>query len=154
MPITCKRWRRNLLSPDVLLLLRRLPMQVTRTWLLTVTAMVCVVGTWAAKAQDRPAAAPAYYIADFELTDAEAIKPYSANVESTFKPFGGRFIVRGGDPVPLEGQSPRGRLVVIEFDSIEFAQAWYNSPAYAQLRPVRQKAGYSNIYIVQGLVRN
>ena len=129
-------------------------MQVSRTWLLIVTTMVCAVNPWAAKAQDRSAASPAYYVADFELSDREAIKPYSANVESTFKPFGGRFIVWGGDPVPLEGQTPRGRLVVIEFDTMEKAQAWYNSPAYAQLRPIRQKAGHSNIYIVQGLVRN
>jgi uncharacterized protein (DUF1330 family) len=151
----CKRWGRTLLSRDALLSLsRRLPMQVIGTRLLIVTAMACTAGTWAARGQDGPAAASAYYIADFELTDAEAIKPYSAKVESTFKPFGGRFIVRGGDPVPLEGRSPKGRLVVIEFDSIEKAQAWYNSAAYAELRPIRQKAGHSNIYIVQGLVRN
>jgi hypothetical protein len=99
----CKRGGRTLLSRDALLLLRRLPMQVTGTRLLIVTAMACTAGTWAARAQDGPAAASAYYIADFELADAEAIKPYSAKVESTFKPFGGRFIVRGGDPVPLEG---------------------------------------------------
>jgi uncharacterized protein (DUF1330 family) len=129
-------------------------MHLSRTWVLIVTAMVCVVGPWAANAQDRSAACPAYYVADFELSDREATKPYSANVESTFKPFGGRFIVRGGDPVPLEGQSPKGRLVVIEFDNMEKAQAWYNSPAYAQLRPIRQKAGHSNIYILQGLARN
>jgi uncharacterized protein (DUF1330 family) len=126
-------------------------MQVIATRLLIVTAMAC---TWAARAEDGPALASAYFIADFELTDAEAIKPYSAKVESTFRPFGGRFIVRGGDPVPLEGRPPKGRLVVIEFDSIDKAQAWYNSAAYAELRPIRQKAGRSNIYIVQGLVRN
>jgi uncharacterized protein (DUF1330 family) len=129
-------------------------MHMSKTWLLIVTTIVCVVDPWAAKAQNGSATGPAYYIADFELSDSEAIKPYSANVESTFKPFGGRFIVRGGDPVPLEGQSPRGRLVVIEFDTMEKARAWYNSPAYAQLRPIRQKAGHSNIFIVQGLVRN
>ena len=55
--------------------------------------------------------------------------------------------------MPLEGQSPKGRLVVIEFDSMEKAQAWYNSPAYTQLRPIRQKAGRSNIYIVEGLAK-
>lgn len=148
----CKRWSRNPLSGDVLLL-RRLPVQVTKRWLLIATAVVCIAGTLAARAQDRPAAAPAYYIADFELTDAEAIKPYSAKVESTFKPYGGRFIVRGGDPVPLEGRSPRGRLVVIEFDSMEKAQAWYNSTPYAELRPIRQKASHSNTYLVQGLAR-
>ncbi|WP_156042191.1 DUF1330 domain-containing protein [Bradyrhizobium sp. URHD0069] len=128
-------------------------MRVSSTWLLIASAMVCIVGPWAAKARVGSAAGPAYYIADFEVSDGEAIKPYSAIVESTFKTFGGRFIVRGGNPVPLEGQPPKGRLVVIEFDSMEKAQAWYNSPAYAQLRPIRQKAGHSNIYIVQGLVR-
>lgn len=87
------------------------------------------------------------------MTDREAIKPYSANVEATFKPFGGRFIVRGGDAVPLEGVSPKGRLVIIEFDSMERAKAWYNSPVYAQLRPIRQKAGHSNVYFVQGMAR-
>ena len=60
--------------------------------------------------------------------------------------------MRGGEPVPLEGESPKGRLVIIEFDSMEKAKAWYNSPAYTQLRPTRQKAGRSNVYLVQGLV--
>ena len=128
-------------------------MQTSRTWLLAVSVILCVAASWAGRSRDKPAAAaaPAYYIADFEVTDREAIKPYSANVEATFKPFGGRFIVRSAEPVPLEGQPPRGRLVIIEFDSMEKAQAWYNSPAYAQLRPIRQKAGRSNVYIVEGL---
>lgn len=106
-----------------------------------------------ALAQDKiPATAPAYYVADFAVTDRDGIKPYSAAVEGTFKPYGGRFIVRGADPVALEGQAPKGRLVVIRFDSMERAQAWYHSPAYDALKPVRQRSGISNIYIVQGLV--
>lgn len=129
-------------------------MKTSRTWRRAVGAVLCILAPSAAGAQDKPAGAgPAYYIADFEVTDREAIKPYSASVEATFKPFGGRFIVRGGDPVPLEGESPKGRLVIIEFDSIEKAQAWYNSPVYAQLRPTRQKAGRSNVYFVQGLAK-
>jgi uncharacterized protein (DUF1330 family) len=126
-------------------------MQASRTWVLAVSATLCVAAPWAGHSREKPAAAPAYYVADFEVTGREAIKPYSANVKATFKPFGGRFIARGAHPVPLEGQSPKGRLVIIEFDSMEKAQAWYNSPAYAQLRPIRQKAGRSNVYIVEGL---
>lgn len=129
-------------------------MKTSRMWLSAVSAVLCILAPSAAGAQDKPAGAgPAYYIADFEVTDREAIKPYSANVEATFKPFGGRFIVRGGDPVPLEGYSPNGRLVIIEFDSMEKAKAWYNSPVYAQLRPIRQKAGHSNVYFVQGMAK-
>jgi uncharacterized protein (DUF1330 family) len=127
---------------------------MSRTRLFAASALLCALSPSTAPAEDKPAATgSAYYIADFEVTDREAIKPYSASVEATFKPFGGRFIVRGGDPVPLEGNSPKGRLVIIEFDSMDQAKAWYNSPVYAQLRPVRQKAGRSNVYFVQGLAR-
>lgn len=97
-----------------------------------------------------PAKAPAFYVADFELTDPEGIRPYSANVASTFEPFGGRFIVRGGAVTPLEGDPPKGRLVVIVFESKEKAQAWYDSPAYVELRPQRQKSGRTRAFIVEG----
>ncbi|HEX8076744.1 MAG TPA: DUF1330 domain-containing protein, partial [Chthoniobacterales bacterium] len=82
--------------------------------------------------------APAYYIAEFELTDPEGIRPYSAGVAETFEPFGGRFIIRGGEIAPLEGKPPEGRLVVIAFDSMEKAQAWYSSAEYQKLKPIRQ----------------
>ena len=97
-----------------------------------------------------PAKAPAFYVADFELTDPEGIRPYSANVASTFEPFGGRFAVRGGTVTPLEGDPPKGRLVVIAFESKEKAQAWYDSAAYTELRPHRQKSGRTRAFIVEG----
>jgi Domain of unknown function (DUF1330) len=62
-------------------------MRTTRSWRLALAATLCALGLPAAGAQDRPG--PAYYVADFEVADREAIKPYSANVEATFKPFGG-----------------------------------------------------------------
>jgi uncharacterized protein (DUF1330 family)/quinol monooxygenase YgiN len=104
----------------------------------------------------QPAAAtrPAYYLADFELTDAAAIKPYSAAVESTFQPYGGRYLIRGGAATQLEGEAPRGRLVMIAFDSMAQAQAWYDSPAYDKLKPIRHRAGNSRVRIVEGLPGN
>lgn len=92
---------------------------------------------------------PAFYIAEFEVTDPEGLKPYSARVASTLEPFGGRFIVRGGKIAPLEGEAPKG-LVVIAFESMEKAQAWYDSPAYQELRPIRHKAAKSRVFIVEG----
>ncbi|WP_436873426.1 DUF1330 domain-containing protein [Kosakonia sacchari] len=59
------------------------------------------------------AATPAYYIAEFQATDREAIKPYSTQVESTFRPFGGRFIVRGGEPDVKEGAGAQGRWLLL-----------------------------------------
>ncbi|WP_221033395.1 DUF1330 domain-containing protein [Pseudomonas cichorii] len=98
-----------------------------------------------------PAPPLAYYVAEFEPVTPGAIKPYSERVESTFKPYGGRFIVRGGEVEGLEGEQPMGRLVVIAFDSIQQARAWYHSAAYEEIKPIRHQAGKSNVYIVQGV---
>ena len=114
-----------------------------------------VIGAFTAKSSYAQAPSegtrPAYYIGDLEVTDPEGIKPYRAQVESTLKPFGGRFLVRGGKVAQLEGEASRGRLVVIAFDSMEKAQAWYDSPAYEKLKPIRHKSGISRVFIVEGM---
>ena len=92
---------------------------------------------------------PAFYIAEFEVSDREGLKPYSARVSSTLEPFGGRFIVRGGTIAPLEGEAPKG-IVVIAFESMEKAQAWYDSPAYQEIRPIRHQAAKSRAYLLEG----
>ena len=125
-----------------------------RTLLLTVLTggAFGAVGAGIVPAGAQPAATPrAYYVAEFELRDSEGIKPYSAGVAGTFEPFGGRFIVRGGRIAALEGPPPGSRTVIIEFPSMERAQAWYDSEAYRNLRPVRQRSGVSRAYIIEGL---
>ena len=92
---------------------------------------------------------PAFYVAEFEVTDAEGIKPYSQQVEATFMPFSGRYVARGGKTVSLEGETPK-RIVMIAFDSMEQARAWYDSPAYRAIRPIRHKSATSRVYIVEG----
>ena len=94
---------------------------------------------------------PAYVVADFQLTDPVGIKPYGEQVEATFKPFGGRFLIRGGKVSPLEGELLQGRLIVIAFDNAEKARAWYDSPAYRKLREIRQRSGITRMSIVEGV---
>lgn len=94
---------------------------------------------------------PAYFVAEFQLTDPEGIKPYSAKVESTFTPYSGRFIVRGGKMNVKEGFGAQGRLIIIKFDSLSQANAWYNSPEYQSIIPIRHRSGNTRTYIVEGL---
>ncbi|KEA49992.1 hypothetical protein DT73_25885 [Mangrovibacter sp. MFB070] len=94
---------------------------------------------------------PAYYVAEFQLTDPEGIKPYSAKVESTFLPYSGRFIVRGGNMDVKEGFGAQGRLIIIKFDSLSQARAWYNSPEYQSIIPIRHRSGNTRTYIVEGM---
>jgi uncharacterized protein (DUF1330 family) len=94
---------------------------------------------------------PAFYISEFEVTDPEGIRSYSAQVAATFEPFGGRFIVRGGGTIAsLEGDAPNGRIVIIAFDSMEKARAWYDSPAYQAIKPIRHRSAKSRVFVVEG----
>ena len=125
----------------------------TRTFAL-LAAVACVTfgafGTGAILAQTQnPPRGPAFYISEFELSDPEGIKPYSQQVEATFAPFTGRYVVRGGQTASLEGDQPK-RIVMIAFDSMAQAQAWYDSPAYRAIRPIRLQSAKSRVYIVEG----
>lgn len=95
--------------------------------------------------------AHAYYISEYEILDREKMKPYSQKVESTFKPFTGRYIVRGGSISSLEGKGFKGGVVIIEFDSLELANAWYKSTEYNKIKPIRHSATKSRVYIIEGL---
>lgn len=102
-----------------------------------------------AQSQASATGKPAYYMSEFELTDPEGIRPYSAAVESTFIPFGGRYVVRGGKVTSLEGE-PTKRIIVIAFPSMQQAQAWYDSPRYRQIMPIRHKSARSRVFIMEG----
>ena len=96
---------------------------------------------------------PAYLISEADsITDAAAIKEYGAKVQETLAPFNGHyhFVVRGGKTESLDGDAPKG-IVVIAFDSSEQAHAWYNSPAYAAIRPIRLAAVKGRMFIVEGV---
>ncbi|RKR45186.1 DUF1330 domain-containing protein [Paraburkholderia sp. BL17N1] len=103
---------------------------------LAASALTALAQTPASESQPRHGKTPAYYIADFELTDPEGIKPYRDQVDATFKAYSGRYIVRASNVVRLEGNPPKHRLIIIEFDSIDLARAWYNSPQIRQDPPV------------------
>jgi len=96
----------------------------------------------------------AYVISEAEaITDSAAIKNYGAKVPETLAPFNGHyhFVVAGGKTESLDGDPPPQGIVVIEFDSSEQAHAWYNSAAYAAIRPIRQAAVKGRMFIVEGV---
>lgn len=96
---------------------------------------------------------PAYVIAEVELTDhtPNAMKEYGEMAPGIVAAFDGRYIVRGGKTQALEGEAPKGYIVVIAFDSVEKARAWYDSPAYEAVRPIRQRATKSRLLLAEGV---
>ena len=70
----------------------------------------------------------AYWIAHVTVTDPEAYGRYAAGATEAIEAHGGRFLVRSGRYVQLEGKG-RARNVLAEFPSLEAAEAF--SPAEA-----------------------
>src|SRR5215470_1742992 len=100
---------------------------------------------------------PVYLISEADaVTDPTGIREYGAKVGETLAPFNGHyhFIVRGGKTESLDGDAPPKGIVVIAFDSSEQAHAWYNSPAYEAIRPIRQAATKGRMFIVEGVANN
>ena len=95
--------------------------------------------------------APGYVIAELEVNDPTTFQKYGAAVPSTLAPFNGKYLVRGGKVTPVEGDAPKGRVVVIAFDSAEQAVAWENSPAYEAIKPIRHSSAKTRAFIVEGV---
>ena len=81
------------------------------------------------------------------------IVEYLERIDATLAPYGGHFIVHGGDLTLLEGSSP-GTLVVIEFPDRANAEQWYSSPAYRAILPLRTENSASTVFIVDGVDRD
>ncbi|MBL6958631.1 MAG: DUF1330 domain-containing protein [Rhodospirillales bacterium] len=94
---------------------------------------------------------PAYIIARIEVTDAEAYKDYAAQTPGIIESYGGKFIVRGGKAITLEGDKALGRMVVVEFPDLETARTFYESPEYQDVIGIRFANATSELILVDGL---
>jgi uncharacterized protein (DUF1330 family) len=94
---------------------------------------------------------PAFVIANVNVEDPVRYEDYKRQVPASIAPFGGRFVVRGGQVEPLEGSWRPDRLVIIEFPSVERARAWYDSAEYAAARALRQATSTGTLLIVEGV---
>ena len=93
----------------------------------------------------------AYAVAHLRSVDQNAeIIDYLRRIDATLDPFGGRFAVHGTLPEVLEGEWP-GVLVVIAFPDLDAARAWYDSPGYQEILPLRTRNIEGETIIVDGV---
>jgi|SRR5690606_29310638 len=76
---------------------------------------------------------------------------YSSSVQATLDAYGGTFVIRGGMPNVLEGKREGATFVLLEFESEAKAQAWYDSPAYQRLVPIRQRNAHARVIRLTGV---
>jgi uncharacterized protein (DUF1330 family) len=78
------------------------------------------------------------------------IVEYLHKIDATLEPFGGRFLVHGGDVEVIENEWP-GHLVIIEFPDRRQMRGWYDSPAYQAILSLRTDNSDSNVIMVDGV---
>ena len=86
-----------------------------------------------------------------EIRDAERYETYKKLTPPTIEKYGGRFVVRGGAAEVLEGEWQPGRLVVIEFPSVEAAKDWASSDDYAPAKQLRNSIADADLVVVETL---
>ncbi|MGI5170244.1 DUF1330 domain-containing protein [Spirillospora sp. CA-253888] len=91
-------------------------------------------------------------IAFIDITgDADELARYRAAVAATFAPFGGRYLVSGGDYEVLEGDRTPDRISVIEFPDLDAARDWNTSAAYQDIKRLRTRNTTGQRVIVAGV---
>jgi uncharacterized protein (DUF1330 family) len=85
-----------------------------------------------------------------EVTMSADIVKYLEQIDATLTPFGGRFVIHGGDVEVLEGVWP-GHVVMIEFPDRASARAWYRSMAYQSIVRLRTNNSHGDVVLVEGV---
>ena len=92
----------------------------------------------------------AYIIARIRVTDPTQYEAYKKLSPAAAAAFGGEFIVRGGETETLEGEEETRRLVVVRFDSMDKARAFYRSEQYQAAKAAREGAAEAQFVLVDG----
>jgi uncharacterized protein (DUF1330 family) len=93
----------------------------------------------------------AYVIVDILVEDPETYEVYKGSVAPSLEKYGARFVARGGRAENLEGDWQPGRVVILEFESLERAKEWWASEEYREPKAMRQSASTGRMIVVEGM---
>jgi uncharacterized protein (DUF1330 family) len=97
---------------------------------------------------------PVYQITEVEILNPEAYaKDFASKAAAAVKAAGGRFLAVGGKTTALDGEPPKSRIVISQWDSIEQIKAYRDSAAFKEIQPVREKLAKVRTYAVEGLAQ-
>ena len=92
-----------------------------------------------------------YWISVYEkIEDMNILKKYAEKATEAIGRYSGKFLVRGGKNITLEGnQSPR--TVIVEFPTFEDAKKCYNSDEYQKAYNILKGSVKRNLQIIEGI---
>ena len=85
-----------------------------------------------------------------KIENMETLKKYAVKATEANGKYSGKFLVRGGKNITLEGnQSPR--TVIVEFPTFEDAKKCYNSDEYQEAHNILKGSVKRNLQIIEGI---
>jgi uncharacterized protein (DUF1330 family) len=94
----------------------------------------------------------AYAILDIsEVTAPDLLKEIVAKAAPAVTSAGGQYLARTNNITPLFGTAPK-RFVIIAFDNVDKAKAWYDTPAQKEVNDLTERALKARWFIVDGTV--
>ena len=109
-----------------------------------------VIGTIgeALYAQAKP---PVYMIANNVVTNQEGYtKEYLPKAQAAIKQYGGVYVA-AGKGTAIDGEAPKGRVVILRWDSLDQLMKWRHSPEYEAARKIGEKYAKYNVIAVDGV---
>ena len=94
---------------------------------------------------------PCYFIGEVDVRDPEGYRAYADAVPPLLEKYGGRFLVKGGPTLRLEGFAPQARIALVEFPDMETAQAFWNSDEYQAIAMIRNRTAVARAFLVDGI---
>ena len=91
-----------------------------------------------------------YVILTEVIKDPEGMKAYAMAASGSMSQFGCKVLSVEREPQVCEGSWHGHQTVVLEFDSVDAARAWYESEAYKKAAKLRQAAADCNAVILSG----
>lgn len=93
---------------------------------------------------------PAYVIVNVDVLDEEAGWAYAPVAQKSILDHGGRYLVAGPTPEPVEGTWDSSRFLLLEFPDMDRVRQWYDSPEYRRAREIREGKARVGLLFAEG----
>ena len=92
-----------------------------------------------------------YILIDSDITDEALFGEFAGKVGDVVEAYGGKYLARAGATEVVRGDFTPHRVVIIEFESVERAREYVNSPEYAEITGMLERSANVTEIIVEGV---
>lgn len=93
---------------------------------------------------------PVYMIIEIKVLDYELYARYVERVPEIIENHGGKYLVRGGEVIPMFGKWDPERIILIEFETLEKLRNCFDSEEYLEIAPFRENSAITKSIVVNG----